>query len=78
LLGGKGVYGLRGQDSVGLAQPFPQPADGLVRLFLGCVEDPFDSGFEVGGSALYWVLIRVVTDMLTMSDVRSVTADIAR
>jgi len=31
--------GLSGQDTVGLAQPFPQLADGLVCLFLSCAED---------------------------------------
>ena len=51
LLGGKGVHGLLGQDAVGLIQPFPQLADGLVRLFLSCAEDPVDPGFEFGRSA---------------------------
>jgi hypothetical protein len=50
-IGGKGVHQLPGQDTVGLAQPFPLLTDGLVRLFLSCAEDPVDPGFEVGRSA---------------------------
>jgi hypothetical protein len=44
-------HGLHGQDTVGLAQLFPQLADGLVRLLLGCAEEPVDPSFEVGESA---------------------------
>jgi hypothetical protein len=51
LLRGEVVHGLPGQDTVGLTQPFPQLADGLVRLFLSCAEDPVDPGFEFGRSA---------------------------
>ena len=47
LLGGEQVHWLLGQDAVGLAQPFPQLADGFVRL-LGCTVDLVDLGFEVG------------------------------
>jgi hypothetical protein len=35
----------------GQQKPFPQLADGLVCLFLGCAEDPVDPAFEVGRSA---------------------------
>jgi len=51
LLGGKGVHKLPGQDTIGLAQSFPQLADGLVRLFLSYTDDLVDPAFEVGGSA---------------------------
>jgi hypothetical protein len=51
LLGGKGVHGLPSQATVGLAQPFPQLADGLMCLFLSCADDPVDPAFEVGRSA---------------------------
>ena len=47
-----GAYGMLGQDAVSLTQPFPQLADGFVRLLLGCTMDPVDPGFEVSGSAL--------------------------
>jgi hypothetical protein len=43
-------------------------ADGLVRLLLGCAEDPIDPGFEIVGSAFQEVLIRVNPDMLTVPE----------
>jgi len=50
-LGHEGVHGLHGQDTVGLAQPFPHLAGGLMRLLLGCTVDPVDPSIEVGRSA---------------------------
>ena len=52
LLEGVGVHRLLSQEVVSLAQPFPQLADGFIRLLLGCTMDPVDLGFEVSGSAL--------------------------
>ena len=51
LVAGVGVHGLLSQQAISLAQAFPQLADGLVRLFLSCAEDPVDPGFEFGRSA---------------------------
>jgi hypothetical protein len=38
--------------TVGLAQPFPQLADGLMHLLPSFAVDLVDPGFEVGRSAL--------------------------
>jgi hypothetical protein len=60
-----------GQDTVGLAQPFPLLADGFVRLPLGCAEDLVGLGFEVSGSACEKVLIRINADVNTMPETTS-------
>ena len=49
---GEAVHGLLRQDIVALAQPFPQLADGSMRLLLCCTENPVNPCFEIGRPAL--------------------------
>lgn len=56
--------GFWGQDTVALAQLFPQLNDGFVRLRLGLAVNPVNPAFEIGWPALQQVLITFDTDML--------------
>ena len=51
LISGEAVHRLLSQHAVALAQPFPFLANGLMRLLLGCADNPVDPGLEVGGFA---------------------------
>jgi hypothetical protein len=79
LLKGAAVYKSSGQDAVGLVLLFPQLADGLMRLLLGCAKDLVDLKFRSRRVRLRErVLIRITTDMNTIPETTSLVTCILR